>query len=159
MTQITEHFSTKELERSDTAVRLGIKNEASPEVLAEAKALALNVLEPLRKHFGVPVKINSWYRCEALERVVAEGGYKKWLALRGRKDSAANWAVYFSSKQHPKGQAADIVVPGVPLKEVFEFIKHNLKFDQMLLENNAWIHVSYRKDGVLRNVSNGAFKA
>lgn len=159
MAQITEHFSTKELERSDTAIRLGIQNSANKEVIAEATALALNVLEPLRKHFGVPVKINSWYRCEALERVVAEGGYKRWLAGRGRKDSDENWSVYFSSKQHPKGQAADIVVPGVPLKEVFDFIKQNLKFDQMLLENGTWIHVSYRKDGVLRNASNGNFKA
>lgn len=115
MTQISKNFTLESVEHSDTANRMKIANKANAVAIAEACALAANVLEPVAAHFGKPVQINSWFRCEALERILARTGYLQWLNAQHLTDTDANWSKYFVNKQHPKGQAADIVVPGVPL--------------------------------------------
>ena len=55
--------------------------------------------------------------------------------------------------QHAKGQAADFEIYGTPNNEVFNWISHNLMYDQMILEfwnpdepNSGWLHVSYNAD-------------
>jgi len=55
--------------------------------------------------------------------------------------------------QHCKGMAADFEIYGTPNNEVFNWIKHNLMYDQMILEywnldepNSGWIHVAYNPD-------------
>lgn len=52
--------------------------------------------------------------------------------------------------QHQDGQAADIVPKG-NINEVFEWIRDNMIFDQVILETNVngakWIHVSVTKAG------------
>ena len=51
--------------------------------------------------------------------------------------------------QHMKGQAADIDIQGDMAfgKKIFEYIKNNLPFDQLIWEHNAkgvyWVHVSF----------------
>ena len=56
-----------------------------------------------------------------------------------------------SYSQHQDGQAADIVPSKANIVEVFEWIRDNLVFDQMILETNVngarWIHVSVTKAG------------
>ena len=89
--------------------------------------LAAFVLEPLRVAMGMPIRITSGYRCEALNKAV--GG------------------VYNS--QHLKGQAADICIDGDMTKgrKMFNYIRDNLPFDQLIWEHNKagiyWIHVSF----------------
>jgi uncharacterized protein YcbK (DUF882 family) len=61
----------------------------------------LDLLTKIREYFGKPVTINSGMRCEAHNRMVG-----------GRINS-----------YHLRGQAADIVVRGVPPVEVAEFIE------------------------------------
>lgn len=126
--RISKHVSYKEGTFSQTATRRDIDNTPTPEVLERMKTLAENVFEPLRAYVGGPIKINSFYRSINLN--VAIGGAK--------------------SSQHTRGEAIDIddTFGHMSNKEMFEFIKDELDFDQLIWEfgddsNPAWIHVSY----------------
>lgn len=125
--QLTENISLKELTDSDVAKEFGIINKPGVVELQNLTALARNVLQPVRNHFGKPVIISSGFRCEALNY------HPK---VKGSKDS-----------QHMKGEAADFTVNDIPLKEVFLFISKNLKYDQLIYEFKKWIHCSYRTLG------------
>lgn len=94
-------------------------------------ALVDNVLDPLREWYGKPIVVNSGYRCPALNKAV--GGA--------------------TPSQHMSGQAADIDTGDRQQnKLLFEHIRKNLPFDQLIDESNfAWVHVSYRADGRNRN--------
>jgi len=105
--------------------------------IANFKLLAENIFEPVRKHFGKPIFISSGYRSKDLNTAI--GG-----AL---------------SSQHCSGEAIDIDMDGhnngVTNKMVFDFIKDNLNFDQLIWEfgNDAapdWVHVSYESTGKQR---------
>jgi hypothetical protein len=90
-----------------------------------------NVLDPLREWYGKPITINSGFRCPALNK-----------AVKGSNTS-----------QHMTGQAADIDTGDRQQnKLLFEYIRKNLPFDQLIDESNfAWVHVSFRADGMNRN--------
>lgn len=126
--KLTKNFTINELIYSVTAEANGIDNRASVSVVANLKALCENVLQPLRDHFNKPVKVTSGYRCLELNQKIG-----------GKHNS-----------QHLTGHAADIIVPGVPLLDVYEYIRTTLPYDQLLLETNCkgtkWIHVSYQKN-------------
>ena len=122
--KLTDNFTINEMTYSVTALANKIDNRPSVEVIANLKGLCENVLQPLRNHLGCSVIITSGYRCPALNRKVG-----------GKPNS-----------QHLKGQAADLVVPQKNLREVFDYIKNNLPYDQLLYEFNKtdkWIHVSF----------------
>lgn len=127
---LSEHFQLIEFVRSGTAIRLHIDNRPSPVVVERLRALCVNVLEPLRRRFGV-IRITSGYRCYALNKAV--GGV--------------------SNSQHLVGEAADLHVGGREAgQKVFDFIRQNLDFDQLLFEHRRsdgarWLHVSYKSDG------------
>jgi len=128
MKKISKHVSYKEATFSQTATRKDIDNIPSAEILKRMKAVAENIFEPLRAHVGGPIKINSFYRSINLN--VAIGGAK--------------------SSQHTRGEAMDIddTFGHMSNKDMFEFIKDELDFDQLIWEfgddnNPAWIHVSY----------------
>ena len=128
MKKISKHVSYKEATFSQTATRKDIDNIPSAEILKRMKAVAENIFEPLRAHVGGPIKINSFYRSINLN--VAIGGAK--------------------SSQHTRGEAMDIddTFGHMSNKNMFEFIKDELDFDQLIWEfgddnNPAWIHVSY----------------
>jgi hypothetical protein len=128
MERISKHISYKEATFSQTATRKDIDNTPNEEVLCRMKAVAKNIFEPLRAHVGGPIKINSFYRSINLN--VAIGGAK--------------------SSQHTRGEAMDIddTFGHMSNKEMFEFIKDELDFDQLIWEfgddnNPAWLHVSY----------------
>jgi zinc D-Ala-D-Ala carboxypeptidase len=131
--KISQHLSLSEVTRSETAKRRGISNTPTAEHLENFKLLAEKVFEPIRAHFGVPIHISSGYRSEALNKFI--------------KGS--------SSSQHCKGQAIDIDMDGsssgVTNADIYNFIKDNLNFDQLIWEfgtdkNPDWVHVSYTKD-------------
>ena len=121
------HFTVEELYASDTSKRLGINNKPSIQKMINLVYLAAYVLEPLRVAMGRPINISSGYRCEQLNKAV--GG------------------VYNS--QHLKGQAADINIEGDMAfgRKVFDYIRKNLPFDQLIWEHDRsgtyWVHVSY----------------
>jgi hypothetical protein len=131
MVKLTEHFSLREFERSDTAKRKGIDNTVPKALLPNIQALCENVLEPLRQHFGMPIYISSGYRCPALNR-----------SVNGARKS-----------QHMKGEAADIYIKNteMPLKAIFDWMAKHLDYDQIIWETRPngrkWIHVSYVGEG------------
>ena len=125
---ISKHISEKEATKSITALRLGIANTPNGTALANMKILAEKIFEPLRKFVGGPIKINSMFRSEALNKQI--GGS--------------------SRSQHCQGNAMDIddIYGYKTNKEMFDYIKENLDFDQLIYEfgneeNPDWVHVSY----------------
>lgn len=127
--QLTEHFMLHEFTRSATAIDMGIDNTPPRAAIDCLQILCQQVLEPLRRRFGV-IRITSGYRCDALNDAV--GGVK--------------------GSQHRLGQAADIYISSVEEgKKMFHYIRQHLPFDQLLLERSAsrrtrWLHVSIRPD-------------
>lgn len=133
--QLSKHLSLAEVMRSEMAKRKGINNMPSKEHLENFKLLAENVFEPIREHFKVPIHISSGYRSKALNTVV--------------KGSL--------SSQHCTGEAIDIDMDGTAITnaQIFNYIKDNLNFDQMIWEfgtdkNPDWVHVSYESTGKQR---------
>ena len=126
--KLTAHFALAEFTRSESAKRHGVSNEPTPEHLENLKVLCDKVLEPIRVKFG-PINISSGYRSKALNHYI--GGSL--------------------NSQHCEAKAADIDMDGMggaTNKEIFDFIKDTLDFDQMIWEfgdNNKpdWVHVSY----------------
>lgn len=119
-----KHFTIDELSRSATATRRGIDNTPTREAIGNLTALVDNVLDPLREAWGKPIRVNSGYRCPALNRAV--GGS--------------------ATSQHLTGQAADITAGGVSEnRRLFDLIRRlRLPFDQLIWENGgAWVHVSH----------------
>lgn len=133
--QLSKNLALAEVMRSETAKRKGISNMPTPEHIENFKLLAENVFQPIREHFGVPIILSSGYRSKELNTAV--GG-----AL---------------SSQHCTGEAIDIDMDGTTVKnaEVFNYIKDNLNFDQLIWEfgtdsNPDWVHVSYESTGKQR---------
>lgn len=127
--QISKNISYKEAVYSNTASKLGIDNTPSPATLERMKLVANKVFQPIREHFGVPIKVTSFYRSPKLNKAV--GGSK--------------------TSQHVLGEAMDLKgTNGVTNKQIYDFIKSNLEFDQLIWEYGtdkepSWVHVSYRK--------------
>ena len=126
--KLTENFSLAEMTKSETALRLDLPNDPEPDHLENMKALAENVLQPVRNYFGMGVKVNSAYRHPDVNKAV--GGS--------------------TTSDHCKGMAADIEIPGIPNAELAEWIQDNLEFRQLILEfytpgvpDSGWVHVSY----------------
>jgi hypothetical protein len=131
--KLSNYVSLAEVTKSDTAKRKGISNEPTPEHLENLKTICNDVFDKVREHFGVPIYISSGYRSEALNK-----------AIGGSKTSDHNLGRALDLDQDGRGN-------GVTNMEVFEFIKDNLEFDQLIGEfqradgNFDWVHVGYRK--------------
>jgi hypothetical protein len=140
---ISKHISYKEGTNSVTAIRRGIDNTPNDKQLDNMVLLAEKVFEPLRVWVGGPIKINSFFRCPQLNKAI--GGSTK--------------------SQHCHGQAIDIddTYGKVANSEMYNYIKKNLDFDQMIWEfgdddNPAWVHVSYVSEDENRRRCLKAFK-
>ncbi len=122
-----KHFTIGELCASTTADARGIKNTPMLQETGNLKALADNVLDPLREWYGKPIYVNSGYRCPQLNRMV------------GGKPTS----------QHLKGEAADITAGSKEEnRKLFAYIRANLTFDQLIDEKNfSWVHVSFKRNG------------
>jgi hypothetical protein len=136
--QLSKHLELSEVTDSPTAKRLGISNEPTAEHIENFKKLAEHIFEPIREHFGVPIYISSGYRSAALNK-----------AIKGSSKTS----------QHLLGQAVDLDQQGkkngLTNKQVFDFIKDNLNFDQLIFEMGSatepdWVHVSYKPTGKQR---------
>lgn len=141
--QLSEHFTLEEATLSSTALRSGIDNGSpSAEVISNAKVAAAG-MEQVRKCLGVPIHIDSWIRCEALERILCEKDFQRWCAAHG-KDAATAWPEYFARKAHPKGFAVDFTAAGYGTPtEIARVLKGSgIKFDQLILEG-TWVHISF----------------
>ena len=58
--KLSKNLWLSEVIKSNTATRLGIDNIPREQDLINMKTIAEKVFEPLRKHVGGPIKINSF---------------------------------------------------------------------------------------------------
>lgn len=128
-------FTMNELCASDTASKKGIANKPGEAEKARLEVLTERVLDPLREAYGKPIKVNSGYRCEALNKAV--GGAR--------------------TSHHVKGMAADIA--GTPNtkaenRRLFELVQElGLPFTQLIDEKAfSWVHVSLDEGNVKKQV-------
>jgi hypothetical protein len=128
-----KYFTIAELCRSNTADKFLIDNKCTKEQAANMMALVNNVLDPLREAYGKPIRVNSGFRCEKLNKKV--GGSK--------------------TSDHLHGMAADITA-GNPQenKRLFYLIQElGLPFKQLIDEKGfSWVHVSYDANNLKRQI-------
>jgi putative chitinase len=127
--QLSEHFKLNEFTKSETAIRKRIDNTPGPAHASNLQKVCEKILEPVRRHYGKPVRINSGYRGPALNAAV--GGSSK--------------------SQHCNGEAVDFEIDGLANPELAKWVSENCDFDQIILEfydpkegpNSGWVHASY----------------
>ena len=125
---ISKHITIEEATESPTALRMGIKNVPNAEELEAMKYVAENLFEPIREWYNAPIKINSFFRCVALNK-----------AVKGSLTSG-----------HVLGNSIDISGGNkIENKKIFDFIKTSgLNYDQVINEYDyTWIHISLKKTG------------
>lgn len=129
--KLSKNLTLAEVVRSESAKRNGIDNFPTPEHLENLKKLAINIFQPIRDHFKTPIIISSGYRSEKLNRLVPGTSL---------------------TSDHSFGRAIDIDMDGtnknISNNDIFNYIKANLKFKQLIAEfpvNGllSWVHVSY----------------
>lgn len=134
--KLTKNFSLREMIYSRESQRLGINNiPKNFKIIYALTLLCQEVLQPIRDHFRKSVHVSSGYRCDKLNKAI--GGSR--------------------TSQHKKGEAADIEIYGVSNLKLASWIRHNLVFDQLILEyhtsgrpNTGWIHVSFDSNNIQR---------
>ncbi len=121
--KLSKNFSLHELLLTSHRKFDDAQYNPSPEVVANLKALCVNVLQPLRDALATPITVNSGYRCPALNKSI--GGASK--------------------SQHMTGHAVDIIDLTNGNEKLFKKIKAlKLPFDQMIDEFGfRWVHVSF----------------
>ena len=142
--QLSEHFTLGEMCYSWTAAN---HEPPVPNIPLKCHITALQnlvdrALEPIRQHLGLPIKVNSGYRCQLVNSMV--GGAK--------------------TSQHLKGEAADITIAKAhrpfahatdeqAARLIFSYAQEYADYDQLILEhqgNSWWVHISCKID-YLRN--------
>ena len=115
---MTPHFTLAELTITDHRT---LDNTPDPAALANLQRLA-EFLEKVKELLRFkPILVTSAYRSKSVNDAV------------GSKNTS----------QHRLGCAADIRVPGMTPREVVDAcIKGGLPFDQIILEFDAWTHIS-----------------
>ena len=143
MEKISKNITYNEAVHSNTAKRKGIENIPNENQIAAMMTIAEMIFQPLRSYVGGPIKITSFFRYPELNQAI--GGSK--------------------SSQHCKGQAMDLddVYGYKTNAEMFDYIRENLDFDQLIWEfgddnNPNWIHVSYVDKQENRNRCLKAYK-
>ncbi len=119
------HFSMNEFKRSSVARERGIDNTIPEQARKNLVLLTERVLDPARERLGMPIIVNSGYRCRALNKAV--GGSP--------------------TSQHLSGEAADISC--LDNNRLLQILKE-LPFDQLIAYRDKrqdsrilWIHVSF----------------
>ena len=138
--RLSKNFVLSEITKSNTAKRLGIKNEPEKKHLENMQRLITNLIQPMRDALG-PIRISSGYRNPQLNRAI--GGSTK--------------------SQHCKGEALDLQFwkkGEMCNKEIYDWvIKSEIEFDQMINEfDYAWIHISLKNGGKNRRMILEAYK-
>ncbi len=120
--EAVSHFTIRELTYSTTALRLGIDNTPPPDAVVYMQRFIDEVLQPARLKLGAPIKVNSGYRCTALNKAV--GGVAR--------------------SYHLAGRAADITTGSVAGNRELFSILEKLPHTELIWESGgAWIHVAW----------------
>jgi hypothetical protein len=120
--EAVNHFTIRELTVSATATRLGIDNTPPADAVANMQRLIDTVLNPARNRLGAPIKVNSGYRCSALNSAV--GGARR--------------------SYHLTGRAADLTTGSVEgNRRLLEILKTLPHVELIWEKGGVWIHVAY----------------
>ena len=132
--KLTANFHLEELIKSQVAERKGINNNPSPMQIENLKALTVNILQPIRSQFDKPLIISSGFRCAQLNIEIGSSVHSEHCADN-------------------KSAAADFEIPGIDNKELAQWIRDNLIWNQLILEfykegepSSGWVHCSYSTD-------------
>lgn len=136
MAKLSKNFLFEEFTKSEIADKLMLNNTPTTDQLQNIQNLVDYLLQPLRDYMQVPITITSGFRSKALN-----------IAIKGSATS-----------QHcaNNGAAVDIECFSKGNKALFDAIKDNFIFDQLIWEygddnNPDWVHVSYVTHRPLRN--------
>lgn len=140
--KLSKNLTLAEATKSNTAIKLGIDNTPPKAHVENLKAIAENIFQPIRDHFKKPIAVTSGYRSAELNKAIGGAG-------------SYDAGVYVPKSQHCYGEALDIdgdAFGGVRNSDIFEFVRSNLDFDQMIWEfgddkEPAWVHVSFKANG------------
>jgi hypothetical protein len=131
---LSPNFTLAELTASQVAVRRGIDNSASPEIVGNLTRLA-SVLERVRALAGRPITVSSGYRCPPLN----------------------SWVGGASNSAHRTGLAADVTCSGITPKALATMIRDSdIAFDQLIYEG-TWVHIGLSADEPRRQVLTANF--
>jgi len=141
---IGKYLTLEECCKSATAIRLGIDNKPNQQQIIALHTLATNIYDKCCEKFLLKIPVTSMFRSKELNATIS--------------NSSAN-------SQHTHGEAMDMdldgTMNGVINAQLFNYIKQNLDFDQLIWEfgtdtNPDWVHVSYDVSGKNRK---NVFKA
>lgn len=137
----SDYFTLAELTRSETAARHKIDNTPPAAIIKNLQYGVDMVLDPLRRLYGKPIKINSGFRCEKLNKLV--GGVPN------------SW--------HQVGNAADIHIESADeAKILFSNLQKLPSVDTVLFEHSKtaqWLHVQWNMAKNPRHHFNFNYKA
>lgn len=137
MSNVSQYITLAEATKSQQAIRLGLSNQPNAEELSNMQYIGTQIFDKLRKamhdKYGKPLAVTSFFRSAEVNKAI--GGS--------------------TTSQHCTGEAMDIdadVFGGPTNKEIFDWIKNNCVFDQLIKEGNwEWVHVSLKRNGKNRN--------
>lgn len=148
--RLSENFKLHELTKSSTAARHGIDNTPNAAQIENLKLVAEKILEPVRANYHRSIYPSSGFRCFELEKVICKKSIEGWLI----KHPGKTVEDYLARKSHPTGTAVDFEISGIDNRDLFNWIRDNLVYDQLIAEfykpgipNSGWIHASWRRDG------------
>lgn len=122
--KLSDHFTLDEATFSQTALREGVDNSPSPEILKNLQLTALSLEIARTVLLSNPIIVTSWYRSPEVNKLV-----------KGSKDS-----------QHMTGEAVDFICPayGSPFTVCLRLreFKNVLRYDQLIYEG-TWVHISF----------------
>jgi uncharacterized protein YcbK (DUF882 family) len=129
---MSEHFSMRELTRSDYAARNGLRNEPMPRITENIEQVLMPGLEEVRALLKHPMQVSSGFRSQSVN-----------TAVGGRPDS-----------QHRYGLAADFHCDGfgAPSEIVLAIATSAIPFDQLIEEFGEWVHISFVRRSPRRQV-------
>jgi zinc D-Ala-D-Ala carboxypeptidase len=132
--KLSKYFTLKEVTKSETAVRKGIDNTPTDEIISQLKNTCETIMDVIREKYGKPIRVTSGYRCVELNKAIGGSSRSQHCALNG--DAAIDFEFYDME---------------MDLEEVFRWIteESKLPFDQCIAEflPHGWIHISYSSDG------------
>ena len=121
---LSPHFTLEEATDSGTAARRGINNQPSSAQIENMQSAAEG-MELVRDLLGLPVRVNSWFRCPELN--IAIGGSAKSAHMDG-------WAIDFTCAGY-----------GTPLSICRAIQSSDIRFDKLIFEG-TWVHISFHPD-------------
>ena len=142
-TVLTPHFKLREFTESATAMKQGIDNRPTPEVVENLRRLCTHTLEPLREKLGLPIVITSGFRTKALNEIIVHASRKS----QHMSGQAADFHVVQGSKfkaQGDEGSKLNVQGSRELLIQAFRLIieDESIDFDQLIIYP-TFIHVSY----------------